>query len=76
MKTALILAMLLPQPEGLREKPETVCVTCCGRGWAWYVQKIAGLRLPMLARCWNCDGYGKERTLYGSLLNDGVRGRR
>jgi DnaJ-class molecular chaperone len=69
MKSALLIfAILTAQPAGLREKPEVECVACCGDGWRVGFMQFVWLRIPAIERCGKCDGYGKERTIYGQLL--------
>lgn len=69
MKAALILALVLGiEPQGVRDR-ESRCDWCEGHGAIWYWHKEAGLPYHrVIERCWNCDGYGKERTMYGRLL--------
>lgn len=66
----LILALLTHQPEGLREKPETVCRMCRGWGFGLYFQRVGAWRVPLVLDCCDCDGYGREKTIYGRLLKE------
>lgn len=72
MKAALILALVLGiEPQGMRELPETTCQTCQGHGCGiYFIRAMGGMRVPWIEPCWNCDGYGKERTMYGRLLKE------
>lgn len=64
----LTLALLTSQPEGVREKP---CVRCLSQGvvWRWMLNDNCEF-LKVVENCPRCDGYGKERTIYGELLRE------
>jgi hypothetical protein len=68
MKSALLIFAILTaaQPAAKVERP---CVECKGKKetsrWVW---RQPWWPMVVWSKCQGCDGYGKERTIYGELL--------
>lgn len=69
MKTIALLFAICSPATMPAEKPP--CRPCFGTGLrGCFASVIEGhwLKLPSFKRCDECDGYGREVTLYGRLL--------